>query len=135
MANVQRLFFIPEELSNKIDDWCKENDDTFSRFTRIALRAALDQKVRDATKSVNFLNEKPNIPLVTPPKSLPEASQPSEPDKNDPLPIYCDIRGCKSEIIGHYRVTTSGMDTKDMALCQFHLNIAKREAEVVELFI
>ncbi len=125
MANIQRLFFIPQELSDRIDAWCKENDSNFSRFMRMAARSTLNMESGGGIQSLPT--------LVNLPQTSPEPQQALPEEEKVVIPFYCDVRGCKSESVGNFRVTTSGLDTKDMYLCKFHLSIAKREGEVREV--
>ncbi len=126
MTLIQQHFWLEKDLLDRINAWCKINDDSFSHFMRLAARSALNIKLQSP------LPDKPEPVLESPTTLLQPPEAPSTPEKVS-LPVYCDVRGCKSESVGNFRITTSGLDTKDMYLCKFHLSIAKREGEVREV--
>lgn len=120
----QVIVDLPQEMIDKLDLLAKEEDSSRSRLIRMAIRQAFDIKAHSS----------PSNPPLTP-QFLPVSEIPNPPP---PPPIIsslpsCEVRLCKALASGKYRISPPDTDPKEMYLCKFHLNIAKKEGEIVEL--
>ncbi len=135
MKLLQRHLWLSKELSDRLDDWCQKTDDNFSRFTRIALRAALSEAER-IEKSRTSQTSIPNSSQTSPEPIL---DVPTKKDEQDIIPTptqelhHCSAPRCVNEATGKFKLTSPDLESKELYLCNFHLNIAKREGEVSEV--
>ena len=129
MSQIQRLFTLPKELSDRVNEYCKENDDTFAHFTRMALRTALSGFKTKDEKALIEAEPLPEVPINVLPPLVETPSDIQEPV----ITPRCSAPKCINEAIGRFKLTTPDFDSKELYLCGFHLNIAKREGEVREV--
>jgi hypothetical protein len=132
---IHRDITIHKDLSDRVDAWCKEYDDTFSHFVRLAIRAALDTP---KTKIEDRTIPETDQSLLKAPVALPNQPEPAPevkvaPDTSSNISIPCSMKFCKNLSMGKFKVRISDIDSKEMYLCKFHLTLAKRESEVMEI--